>query len=462
MHDNSGTGKTQLLLHLLLSVQLPPPIGLSKKALYVSTEADLPTHRLSQLLAEHTAFSELPPDTQPPSLENILSVTTVDLETQDHVINYQIPVAVSRYDVGLVIIDSITANYRVESSVDSVSGLLERSWELKKLGYLLRTLAVKHNIAVVVANQVSDRFDTGLDLPFATEELRDLPGGHLGESTQLDSSLPPPAEPSSQPQSNFDHQSSQFDGVPTSSAIEQAPRRLETLPATSQQLDDDFNDGRPVIRIPKLDSILRFEYQQPFFTGWGNPSSHLRGRVFSPAQSLKTPALGLVWTNQIGCRVVLKFKQSHMHHGLANLNNVVPALIPEFAAPDPESVSAVIEDTAIQPAVSKDTALETHDNEEKRTIIPESPRNNDHQESLNPYSEFPEIGPGVNDDTAMVASPSGTRIRQMQVVFCPWATGIPRQSDDNQSNSDTPPTELDSMYDPVEFEILPHGIRGIR
>lgn len=49
----SGVGKTQLLLSLLLAVQLPPPRGLGRRALYVATEAPLATARLAQMVRAH-------------------------------------------------------------------------------------------------------------------------------------------------------------------------------------------------------------------------------------------------------------------------------------------------------------------------------------------------------------------------------------------------------------------------
>ena len=152
----SGAGKTQLLLTLLLSAQLPQPNGLSRPTLYISTEHSLPTNRLAQLLENHPRLSSHP---SPPSLARILTLNTPDLESQDHILTYQLPVALSRHNVGLVIIDSIAANYRAErSSVNTPSALATRSAQLVRLGALLRSLCREHNCAVIVANQVADRF----------------------------------------------------------------------------------------------------------------------------------------------------------------------------------------------------------------------------------------------------------------------------------------------------------------
>ena len=116
----------------------------------------MPTNRLAQLLASHPRLSSHP---NPPSLARILTLNTPDLESQDHILTYQLPVALSRHNVGLVIIDSIAANYRAErSSVNTPSALATRSAQLVRLGALLRSLCREHNCAVIVANQVADRF----------------------------------------------------------------------------------------------------------------------------------------------------------------------------------------------------------------------------------------------------------------------------------------------------------------
>ena len=116
----------------------------------------MPTNRLAQLLENHPRLSSHP---SPPSLARVLTLNTPDLESQDHILTYQLPVALSRHNVGLVIIDSIAANYRAErSSVNTPSALATRSAQLVRLGSLLRSLCREHNCAVMVANQVADRF----------------------------------------------------------------------------------------------------------------------------------------------------------------------------------------------------------------------------------------------------------------------------------------------------------------
>ncbi|KAF3491933.1 DNA repair protein RAD57 [Arthroderma uncinatum] len=454
----SGSGKTQFLLHLLLSVQLPAPHGLSKNALYISTESDLATNRLNQLLNEHATLQALPPDTPRPSLDNIFTVTTVDLETQEHVINYQIPVAISRYNVGLIVIDSITANYRAESSTESVSGLLERSWQLKKLGHLLRTLAATHNIAMVVANQISDGFESTLHDSFVIPEgFRETPGSPLEHSS-------PSAAPSFAPASQPYQPQNDVGNKPKQNPLSHSP-----------QLDQGYldNDDMHTCTIPSFNTLLSLEYQQPFFTGWGEAPYSYGGGLFGPPRGYKLPALGLVWTNQIGCRIVLKSKGKYRSLGVNDLETSIghnpnlnaqddklkiPKETLEAFDEEPKTVS---NDTNNHSQQAHDHKVECNNNSEHTTTLP----------LLSSQESFATLGEeNWSDYTSVPTSDYRGRRRQMQVVFSPWASGNPCQEEnyghgaDGSLNEDnTIPKEIafDSMYDAVEFEILPQGLRGL-
>ncbi|KAJ9641884.1 DNA repair protein rhp57 [Coniosporium tulheliwenetii] len=235
------------------------PTGISKSALYISTEAALPTSRLTQLLSTHPRLSSLP-DASKPSLSRILSIQTPDLESQDHILRYQLPVAIRRHNIGLVVLDSVAANYRAEFSQDpsarsGAAAMAKRSSQLVQLGSLLRDLARAENIAVVVANQVADRFSpTSVTVSAAV--------------SRTTFSFP---QPQLQTEKNN----------PTSTPCTPAPPPLLSTP-----------------------DPLTLDHQQRWFTGWGDlvpPSSTDTHRP----QMLKTPSLGLVWTNQIACRVAL-------------------------------------------------------------------------------------------------------------------------------------------------------------
>ena len=180
-----------------------------------------------------------------PSLANIHSVNCQDLEAQEHILEYQVPIAIDRYNIGLVVLDSVAANFRAEHGSNAPKELADRAAQLIKLGEMLRNIARTKNVAVVVANQVSDRFET-------------IPGRDLIE---LRTSSPA------------------FSSSPT------AP------PALMQ----------PPLEPSQRDLAMTLDNQQRFFTGWGDT----KGTSY---EGLKTPALGLTWTNQISARIALRME----------------------------------------------------------------------------------------------------------------------------------------------------------
>lgn len=203
-------------------MQLPSPHGLDRSAIYITTESSLPTTRLAQLRAAHPLLADT-------SLSRILTIHARDLETQDHILRFQLPLAIRRHNVGLVVIDSVAANFRAEFERSGDGGaahganMARRTAELVGLGALLRGVARSERVAVVVSNQVADRF-----APLSAGEG---PRGSWAES--------------------------------------QGRRERLTL------------DG-----------------QMRFFTGWGDGEYWEEG-------GMKTPSLGLVWTNQLSCRVAV-------------------------------------------------------------------------------------------------------------------------------------------------------------
>ncbi|KAL3467637.1 P-loop containing nucleoside triphosphate hydrolase protein [Aspergillus heterothallicus] len=418
----SGSGKTQFLLSLLLAVQLPPPRGAGKSAIYISTEAPLATNRLSQLIESHLYLSSLPAD-DAPSLEKVLSINAMDLESQDHILNYQLPVAVKRYNVGLVVIDSITSNYRAEHTSHDLSGLSTRSGELAKLGQMLRNLAANEDIAIVVANQVSDRFEGDVPIHFPrvasdrtpmsspSQNARDLFDRDSGAASPLSRQRP-----------------SEAGNLELSQHALAVPQSTPYIPSSSPlpPTQDDPQpqpDGSYLVGNPVRNEILSLQHQQRFFTGWGDSPQPIIPNVypFRPP-TLKTPTLGLVWSTQIACRIALK-----KHDRSLDLP------FEEYTAPSREKIPLL----------------------EERTEKNERPGGSGH------------LGPALGDaekDT-LTSKPSSTAKslstssqpqsieqpiqRSMKLVFSPWAgKGRPAGSE----------TEL---QDEVEFEIWKGGMRAV-
>ncbi|KAJ9297299.1 hypothetical protein DTO271G3_4592 [Paecilomyces variotii] len=395
----SASGKTQFLLNLLLAVQLPPPSGLGKRAIYISTEAPLATTRLSQIIESHPHLSALPEKSRP-SLQNILSINAIDLETQDHILNYQLPVAISRYNVGIVVIDSIAANYRAEHTSHSMLGLSARSGELARLGQMLRNLAAKEDIAIVVANQVSDRFDS-LDAHPRTRvgqissPFRESGGGALAsQKSRLDIANGEinPSIPSSSP------------AIPSSPYV-----------------DEENADGSYLIGNPARNEILSLARQQQFFTGWGDAQPVWDPEFPYHTPSNKIPALGFVWSAQIACRIVLKKDEE--------------VSLADIAALSQEVTTASSSGDRIPVTQKENTATEFH---EADTETPKKMAQT--EESQLPLSQRAE------------------RItkRRMKLAFAPWAAGAVQKSE-----TDADETKKAMMTDEVSFEIWKGGIRSI-
>jgi DNA repair protein RAD57 len=240
-------------------VQLAPPNGLGKSALYISTEAPLQTTRLTQILKTHPKLLALS-ESERPSLNRIQSTHIHDVEAQEHILRYQVPVAIKKQNVGLLVIDSIAANYRAEfdrnQAPRGAQSFAKRSNQLTQLGALLRDIARKHNVAVVVANQVADRF-TSIEGPSSR---------HASQNTTQRSRPASPPQPA--PSRN----------APMSSAVGPSTAALPVPPMLS------------------TDDPLALDHQQRFFTGWGDDVE---------ASNFKTPSLGLTWANQLATRIAL-------------------------------------------------------------------------------------------------------------------------------------------------------------
>ena len=292
----SGAGKTQFLLTLLLSVQLPPPHGFGRPALYISTEAALSTKRLSQILAQNPFFRTLDADTAKPSLDRIISTVTPDLESQDHILTYQVPVEVARRNIGLIVLDSVAANYRAEFERGAGgSNMAARSAELVRLGHLLRELARKHDLAVVVANQVADRFSSSSN-PFAHPPSLFSPAVKSGGGTKQ----PPPT---SVPHRQIGPMSQESPLASRSRDINIHSLPTQNAEPTSSMADivvrSSMPEPPPEDFAPAAPAALAFDHQQRWFTGWGDDPYHHHH------ETLKTPSLGLVWSTQIATRIAL-------------------------------------------------------------------------------------------------------------------------------------------------------------
>ena len=180
-------GKSQLCLQLSIHVQLPQVFGgLEAGAIYIGTESSLATPRLNQIVSSLSTelINHPPPHISTSEIDSALDALSThgdrilyfhcpDLESQEHIISYQLPVVLSRHRIGVIILDSVTANYRAEfdrptasqKSQSQPAQMAQRSKDLRKLASTLKDLAVEWNVAVVAVNQVTDTFKRGSSSP---------------------------------------------------------------------------------------------------------------------------------------------------------------------------------------------------------------------------------------------------------------------------------------------------------
>lgn len=344
----------------------------------------------------------------------------MDLETQDHIFNFQLPVAIKRYDVGLVIIDSITSNYRAERTNTNVSALSTRSTELAKLGHMLRNLAAKEEIALVVANQVSDRFDrveNGEDVaprsnfpPALSQSAMPSPRPrNRAEILEPGSQQPLPDEPSS--------------STPSSSQL-QAP-------------EDDQFDGTYLLGNAARNEAMSLVHQERFFTGWGDSP-------WSANSTLKTPALGFFWSTQIACRIALKKEEKRS--AVAPWDSAYLLSTPrEQTVPElPRAGSSRTEHPGFL------SARESQHEETEVDPGGQVPTQHEKVPALAP----PPI-PASQKQAASSESAYVTR-RIMKVVFAPWTAGLMEPSDEDAGTQGPR-----KWIRETEFEIWKGGLRSI-
>ncbi|XP_073141661.1 DNA repair protein XRCC3 homolog [Henckelia pumila] len=145
----SGTGKTQLCLQLLLAAQLVISSGgLSASSLYLHSEFPFPIRRLHQLslhFRPHVAHDPL---------ERIF---IQPLQSADHLLDLltRLEFLIPRLNIKLIVVDSIAALFRGEFDNTPVE-LKRRSNLFFKISSKLKWYAWKFGVAVVVTNQVVD------------------------------------------------------------------------------------------------------------------------------------------------------------------------------------------------------------------------------------------------------------------------------------------------------------------
>lgn len=184
---HSAAGKSHFALTLALCCQLSSLTSSPGGSLILTSERELSTDRLIQLGEPLLAVHEAPGakghvegETDPRVkglLDNILSNRVGDIDSLEHALSYVIPALLesrlkasssssSLKPIRLIILDSLAALLRggttsspsTRPAATSSSTLTERSKHLCIVADLLKALAARYDLAVVVINQVSDVF----------------------------------------------------------------------------------------------------------------------------------------------------------------------------------------------------------------------------------------------------------------------------------------------------------------
>lgn len=295
----SATGKSNFLIQLCIMVQLPLELnGLGKLAIHISTESGLETRRMQTMLDRvYDEYGEDWPNLQHRvNGENVLCLKTKDQEDLEHVLMYQVPVAVKRYNVGLIVIDSIASHYRSEFSKTQNR---ERVNSYMKITRNLRSLAVGYNIAVVVANQVTDRQpaqypidqELYMDELYFEQQYQWFNGWCSTESTKATDTTSIDAS---------------IDALMDSS--ENTDKETSYMSSGHFVLHEDFSSSPPLSNISQnsdsysVNGASQNDYSHSVSASSGNSAI---GNIYR-----KAPALGLMWSTCIDERIVLKRKDT--------------------------------------------------------------------------------------------------------------------------------------------------------
>ncbi|KAJ2682918.1 DNA repair protein rhp57 [Coemansia spiralis] len=167
----SASGKTQLCIQLAISAQLPEAYGgLDGDVIYISTEGPFPVNRLESMvypLVHRVCGEDYANAVDPADFMHRIQVAEFEnMETMFHAFDYKVPALLSTGNVRLMIVDSIAAHLRFNTSNDNSGQSLsafykERSDSLVSMGAKFKRWANEFNCAFVFINQVTDLFTGG-------------------------------------------------------------------------------------------------------------------------------------------------------------------------------------------------------------------------------------------------------------------------------------------------------------
>ena len=149
LFGKSGAGKSQLCYQLAVNVQLPEKEGgLQGEAILIDTEGKLSPERILQIARAKGLDKR--------ALGKIHVAEALTTEEQSRLLNVAFQLAEKR-NIRLLILDSLTANFRVEYS--GRDSLPDRGKKLKEFVGRLRKFCREFDAAVVITNQISEDVD---------------------------------------------------------------------------------------------------------------------------------------------------------------------------------------------------------------------------------------------------------------------------------------------------------------
>jgi DNA repair protein RadB len=152
IYGESGTGKTSICLMLAYNT------AKQGKVVFIDTEG-LSAERIAQIFREKSL------------LNNVLVYDVFDFKQQSSVIK-DISKLCEKEEIKLIIVDSFTSLYR--SELENEGRQIKMKRELTFQLTFLLGLARKHNLAIVITNQMFTDITTGLNRPLGGPSLDHL------------------------------------------------------------------------------------------------------------------------------------------------------------------------------------------------------------------------------------------------------------------------------------------------
>lgn len=149
LYGPAGSGKTIVCLETLKNATLT-----GKKVAYIDSEGGFSSQRLEQIAG--TKKNKI--------LENTLLIEPTNFDEQIDIIN-----KIEKEKVDLIIVDSITALYRIELTDEKVQ---ETNKALGRQLITLLAYARKNNVPILLTNQVYSNFDNGNIEPVGGDLLK--------------------------------------------------------------------------------------------------------------------------------------------------------------------------------------------------------------------------------------------------------------------------------------------------